>query len=142
MEYTLLDYKTSFYRIFTHGLEASEAVEDELALVLCGEPAPVGGGDDHHLACSSPFGASVLSCFRLHCERHLFVLASLTDVYFGPDVTLCLTNEGRVHVPYHSLLVFVSFGERAPGTHSAGFRHGIKRVFIGLGSEGDLTFKS
>ena len=38
MEYTLLDYKTSFYRIFTHGLEASEAVEDEIALVLCGEP--------------------------------------------------------------------------------------------------------
>ena len=31
MEYTLLDYKTSFYRIFTHGLEASEAVEDEPA---------------------------------------------------------------------------------------------------------------
>ena len=68
MEYTLLDYKTSFYRIFTHGLEASEAVEDELALVLCGEPAPVGGGDDHHLACSSPLGAPVLSCFGLHCE--------------------------------------------------------------------------
>jgi len=31
MEYTLLDYKTSFYRIFTHGLEASEAVKDEPA---------------------------------------------------------------------------------------------------------------